>query len=132
MRVKRTLEEMREAEARQFWSSTRLAVFAGLICLLVTSLSFGMYERPSGPSFVPADEIAGRLPLGVVMSLIFGFMVFRTEQKNERRKQKQFVVCPNCGAVKVADCQDECSCGGHFERIHEMKWSDTVSQAFRQ
>lgn len=70
-----------------------------------------------GRVFVPAREILPRLPGTIALGAVFGLLSYIFNQR-----KKPTVVCPKCGTVKYADDSPQCSCGGHFENIDDMKW----------
>jgi hypothetical protein len=37
-------------------------------------------------------------------------------------RERPVMICPKCEVTKYDDNMTECSCGGHFEKLEEMKY----------
>jgi len=115
---KRSPEEIAAVRRTRQRDRIKAALVVGVLVTLGTSLTFGWREAGDrGRFLVPAQEILARLPL----TLIFGTVAALLYYISASRK-KPTVVCPKCGTVKDSGASAQCSCGGHFEKIEEMKW----------
>jgi len=118
MWVKRSPEEMEVVKRKKHSSRIRTAALCGLFVLALTSFCFGGFEAARrGRFIVPLDEILHRLPASLICALLAVFFYYKFERR------KPTVVCPQCEATKFADGVFECSCGGRFEDMEEMKWT---------
>ena len=118
MWVKRTEPEIETERKRQRRSRVLSAMVVGFIFLVVVLFTFGWREAGERRGFfVPANELLPRLPFAVGAGLLLGFF-YRWQE----RKRLPMMICPHCEATKYADGTIECSCGGHFEMMEEMKY----------
>ena len=117
MWLKRTPEKVADVKRKQRLERIRISVVVGLLMTLMISLLFGWGEAYyRGRIFVPLDEIVNRLPFSLLVGLIAGVVCFLPGPR------KRTVVCPKCDTTKYVDGSLDCSCGGHFEDMDEMKW----------
>lgn len=118
MWIKRTPEEILKKKNQRQAAKIREAALYGIVITIISVFLYGG-RNPVHNGFVPLDEVASRLPIsiifGVAVALVFYFFSSRS---------KQTVVCPKCSAIKTKDSSSQCSCGGLFEDIQEMKWHD--------
>ena len=116
MWIERTPEELKEVESK------RLQKRIGIAALVALGVTVGpliyMKESPGGPTRRPMefDDWLKILPFTLFLGVIAGwfFLMFY--------RGKQMVVCPKCDTTKSADSIWDCSCGGTFRYIDEMKW----------
>ena len=88
-----------------------------LVAVLCAFASEGV--RFHAPRSISFNEIVSRIPLFIVLGFIVGIINYRFALRSDRQ-----LVCPKCGAIKFSDNILQCSCGGHFENIEEMKWHE--------
>jgi ribosomal protein L37E len=119
MWVKRTPEEIATTKDERNRSRIRGSIFFGVFMFLSTLIINSSRWR-SAPrlSFTSTDEMARRLPACILFAVFFGLLWFFLYKK------KATVICPKCGKTKYEDDSQQCSCGGHFENIEEMKWEE--------
>jgi hypothetical protein len=96
-------------------SRIRSAVFMGVVVSTITLFVHGMFR---GYGFVPIDQVPSRIPSSIVWGVIVGMMSYWFVLRSDRR-----CICPKCGKIKHQDNILQCSCGGHFEKTEEMKWT---------
>ena len=118
MWVKRTPEEIVMAKRKHLSTRIRTAVFMGvLVAVLCAFVSGGVkFHAPRAISF---NEIVSGIPLSIVLGIIVGIISYWFALRSDRQ-----LVCPKCGVIKFSDNILQCSCGGHFENIEEMKWHE--------
>lgn len=94
-----------------------LAVLFGLSSLLF-SLAAAAVRRPV--------SVAGATVIGGIFSvMVLGFIHGAGAER--RRNFNKTVVCDRCNAVKTADGQSRCACGGDYHRLADMKWNGQQS-----
>jgi hypothetical protein len=118
MWVKRTESEITEERRQQRQNRLRSAVVFGVLVTIFTTCFFGREEagRRGGRFTVPAYELPQRLhfsiPCGVLVAFLFPMF----------GRKRPVMICPKCEVTKYDDSVAGCSCGGHFEKIEEMKY----------
>ncbi len=93
--------------------STGLDVLLGLglwYGLVRLSEFFGLSYRASVSGFVACGLVAVILPASWLAS------------RRARHRRESTMVCDRCNALKVADDQLACNCGGQYLVLSEMKW----------
>ena len=116
MWIKRTEIEMTEEQQRRRRSHVRGAVIFGLFVATFTTVSFGWREAGDRHRLVvPTKEILHRLPGSIVFGAIAAVLIYKITGK------RRIMICPKCETSKHDDGVLNCSCGGHFENIEEMK-----------
>jgi cytosine/uracil/thiamine/allantoin permease len=95
----------------------RAAVLAGVFALLVSVL-VSRHERgyPQKTVLTPPRQWLQRLPYGFVFGVFVGFFVYKVIPP-----RRPMMICPKCEATKYEDGVGECSCGGRYEKMEEMK-----------
>jgi hypothetical protein len=76
------------------------------------AMFFGLLSRKSFSVYIGCAVIAVILPATWYSS------------RRAWRKRASTMVCDRCNAVKTADNQSNCNCGGHYFPLQEMKWVD--------
>jgi hypothetical protein len=117
MWVKRTPEEIVITKRKHLSVRIRTAVFMGIFVTVLCAFVRG--NRLHAPGFVPLDQVLSRPVMPVVLGVIVGIINFWFALRDDCQ-----LVCPKCGTIKFRDNILQCSCGGHFEKIEEMKWHD--------
>jgi hypothetical protein len=118
MWVRRTPEEISKAKHQRQSGRIRLAALSGIFIAILTAFTRGS-KFIHGPGLIPLNQVASRLPSSIFFGLISGIVFYFWSGRG-----KTTVVCPKCGKVKFEDGSQQCSCGGHFENIEEMKWHE--------
>jgi len=86
---------------------------AGLwYCLVRLSMFLGLVSRSSVSVYVGCAVITVFLPAAWYST---------------RRKRSNTMVCDRCNALKTADDQPNCNCGGQYYPLTEMKWVSNAS-----
>lgn len=117
MWVKRTESEVAEERRQQRQSRLRAAALFGAFVTVVTTFFYGWAEAGRrGRITVPTGELLLRLRVSVVVGAVATWVFYKFERK------RPIMICPKCEATKYDDNLAGCSCGGHFEKIEEMKY----------
>ena len=119
MWIKRDLKEIVALSHKRNKQRTRGAIILGMVATLFLSITHTVWELASVPSiFVPSHEIIMRLPLAILVGLGFSIIAFKYG------KNRQVVICCNCGQTKFADEPKSCECNSVYENIEDVKWVD--------
>jgi hypothetical protein len=117
MWIRRTSEEVGRAKREHRSTRIRTAIFMGGVVTILTAFVYG--GKFNAPKLIPFNQVISRIPLSIILGGIMGIISYWFALREDRQ-----LVCPKCGKVKFRDGILECSCGGHFEKIEEMKWHD--------
>jgi len=119
MWVKRTAEKMEAVVRVKRSQRVRYAIVAGLITAVPYEFFFGGAQADKWHTYVvPGDQLLSRLPLAIIVGACFGLITFKVLLRSKR----EYWVCTKCEATKYADGVVECSCGGRFENLDEVKF----------
>ncbi|MGA2556189.1 MAG: hypothetical protein ABSG04_07935 [Verrucomicrobiota bacterium] len=116
MWVKRTESELAEERRRRRRSRLRGSALCGLLVTTAGAFFYSWGEagnRERSP--VPLNELPTRLPGCLVFGVLAAALIYKFERK------RPVMICPNCEATKYDDNLFQCSCGGRFEKLEEMK-----------
>jgi len=112
MWVKRTESEMAAERLRQRHSRLQVAMAYGGFITIATAFYYG-WSWGRHRFAVPASQIPLCAVLsGVIMTLLY----------YKFHRERPVMICPKCEVTKYDDNMTECSCGGHFEKLEEMKY----------
>ena len=95
------------------------AVLLGILIFLgVVFCQGGRFtHHHSGPKTI--YEMSQDFPFALFFAPLATWIMYRYGiMKNKRIT----VICPRCEKVEYRGFQTQCSCGGHFENIDDMKW----------
>lgn len=119
MWIRRSPEEI--VQARAYYQRARMRE-AGIVwllsCLIVLVLRGGFEVAHGGGFLVPLDELANRLPRAILLSFAGAVLFFFY------RSNRTVFICPKCDEVRSTTDSQDCPCGGHFEKLEEIKWID--------
>ena len=117
MWIKRTPAEIAEEQRRRRRTRLRGAAFFGAFAAIVVTFLFsGREASRRGLYTIPASEIFARVPGAMLFGLICSLVWFKWQRK------RPMMICPKCETTKYEDDTFECSCGGRFENMDEMKY----------
>jgi len=117
MWVKRTESEIAEERQRQRRRHSRNALLAGALLMVMVTCTFGWAQGGHGGRFlVPPAKYSSRLPTAVVAGIVAALAFYKWE------RDRPMMICPKCEVTKYQDDVRECSCGGHFEIMENMKY----------
>ena len=114
---KRTETELLEERRRQRQARLRDAGLFGVFVTILSTFFVGWKEAGNRGAFaVPKDELLSRFHLSIVFGAVAALLFFKFERR------RPIMICPKCEATKYDDNLFGCSCGGHFEKMEEMKY----------
>jgi uncharacterized paraquat-inducible protein A len=113
---KRTVQEIAEVRSQAKQTKKLQAFLIGIgVTFLFTIFRGRGWSQNHASRFVSLDEMPARLLITIPFGALFGLFFYRS-------RRQRTMVCPRCEAVKQEDDKPDCTCGGHFEDIEEMKW----------
>ena len=117
MWVKLTPEEIARGARKRRRSRILQAAEVGLLCALILTFLPSGYEGLRGKEIpVPMREVPDRVVPAILFGVIIGWLEYGF------KREKPTVICPKCGAVGYEGDSLQCQCGGHLERMDEMRW----------
>ncbi|MDD5571838.1 MAG: hypothetical protein PHD97_11880 [Bacteroidales bacterium] len=125
MWIRKTEFELIESRNKKEKNSRKMGLM-GFIFVLTFFILIDKYYGEAKGRFVPHGapltwtDIYYKLPYYIALSLIIGILLYLSL----RKIKKTTLICPNCGRKKNFDNIFECSCGGTYKNIEEMKWVD--------
>jgi len=128
MWVKLSAEELAQVKAERAASNRLLRKFAailfGLLVVVVFSFKVGRESGEAKGRIARDEEVPKRLPFALVGGVIAALVVYWFDLS--RVALHKFLVCPKCEARKDDDGLLECSCGGRFIQMEDLKWVENA------
>ena len=87
-----------------------ITTFGGIYCYGAT-----------GHFFHTLDVIVDRTPIGLLISMIVGSLIYWLSGRKTAPPQGELLMCPKCEKTKFDDEVLDCPCGGSFEHLQTMK-----------
>jgi len=109
------IQEKRKNRRENIWGAFGVGLLLSFLALFTYH---GWKDRKEADRFfVPHDQILHRIP----PSFLTGIFTAVTCYYFFSRRRPE-MICPKCEKVKYDDGIMICECGGHFEKMEEMKW----------
>jgi hypothetical protein len=98
---------------------SRLLRSTGLDVLLGMSLWYGLVRLSEFFGLSYPASVSNYVACGVIAIILPASWL---ASRRARLKREGTMVCDRCNALKVADDQLQCNCGGQYLALPEMKW----------
>lgn len=113
MWIRKSVAEVRAEKQTKLLRSTCLDVLLG------TGLWYGIVQLSGFFGLPYSGPVSGCVACGVVAILLPASWF---ANRHSRSNRESTMVCDRCNALKTADDQPDCACGGTYLVLPEMRW----------
>jgi hypothetical protein len=132
MWTRKTDEELKTENAKREKSARKTGFLTALLSFPLVILDFkyiGTKSKMGGNTLIGPtmtwNEILKELPILLFLCVLFGLIMYLFSRKF---RQVSSLICNSCGKTKRFDKIRDCSCGGHFVLLDDMKWIEDEKQ----